>query len=529
LVDDDGDGRADAYETVADDWTTTDNWHEHAFGLHRDAAGRFVVAFGLTDTAGPINMLWPRRKFDFKVVAGEAKLSLAPYQGWVVKITPEGRVEPWACGFREPCGVGVSPDGEVFITDQQGDYIGSSPLIHVEQGKFYGHPASLKWDPARGDRPWTIEQLAAERTPPTVVLPHGALGGSPGEPVWDVTGGKFGPFAGQVFIGDFTKLISRVDLQRVDGRWQGVCFPFLRDAVDLVSAGGKNLTVPAGAEGSKYFRNVASLEGTPLRQGNMRMAFAPDGALYLGQTTRGWAGGDGLQRIVWNGETPVDIATMRLTRDGFRLRFTVPMDRDPLSKTTNYRLGRFRYLYHRGYGSPRIDAADVTLREVRVDGAGQEAELVVDALEPGFIYELETANIAAVDGRPLRHNQAWYTLNRTLDGRRFDGAVTSGELPPEATAEVKPPDAKRGQKVYGTFCINCHRADGRGGGLPGIGPADFTRVGGVMKKTDDELAARVADGVPGKTMPPFGFVLSKQQIVDALAYIRTTFAPKSHP
>src|SRR5690606_29293115 len=115
-------GRADAYETVCDAWPLTDNWHEHAFGLRRDAEGNFIMALGLTDTAGPINTLWPRVPLDFSKVGREAKLSLGPLQGWVFKISPQGKVTPWACGFREPCGVAVSPEGEIFITDQQGDY-----------------------------------------------------------------------------------------------------------------------------------------------------------------------------------------------------------------------------------------------------------------------------------------------------------------------------------------------------------------------------------------------------------------------
>src|SRR5690606_37751593 len=113
---------------------------------------------------------------------------------------------------------------------------------------------------------------------------------------------RFGPFAGQVLIGDFTKLISRVDMEQVDGQWQGACFSFLRDAVGADASrsdGGSRLTIAAGREGQKYFEDVPPLEGGPLRQGNMRMAFAPDGSLYVAQTTRGWGMGDGLQRIVW--------------------------------------------------------------------------------------------------------------------------------------------------------------------------------------------------------------------------------------
>jgi mono/diheme cytochrome c family protein/glucose/arabinose dehydrogenase len=551
LRDTDGDGAADDYESVGDAWVSTDNWHEHAFGLHRDAAGNFVVALGLCDTAGPINVLRPRRPLDFSRVADEAKLSLGPYQGWVLKISPAGEVTPWASGFREPCGVGISPDDDVFITDQQGDYIGSSGLVHVERGKFYGHPASIKWEPGfAADKKPTLDQLAARRTPPAVILPHGSMGGSPGEPVWDRTAGRFGPFAGQVLIGDFTKLISRVDLERVAGEWQGACFPFLRDALDpeaIAKNSGKSaLSMPAGAEGKKYFRNAARLAGTPLGQGSMRMAFAPDGSLYVAQTTRGWGSGDGLQRIVWTGRTPVEVHTMRLTPTGFRLRFTTPMNEATLAEPARYRVTRFRYVYHQHYGSPRIDENPVAVTAVRVASSASApssneapigtvpsgttissstVEVDLEQLDPGFVYLLELDGLTSADGRPVGYPEAYYTLNRTLDGRRYEGAITDGLASVKAAEPPRPGDVKLGARVYTTFCAQCHRIDGKGGGLPGVGAADFTRTGGPLTKPDDELLRRIGEGIPGKTMPPFGYVLSQQQIVDVLAFIRTKFAP----
>lgn len=533
LRDTDRDGAADEYETVADGWAATDNWHEHTFGLRRDEAGNFVLALGLADTAGPINVLRPRVPLDFSSIAQEKKLSLGPYQGWVIKIRPDGAITPWASGFREPCGVGVSPAGEIFITDQQGDYIPSSALIHVERGKFYGHPASLKWDERRRGKKFTLDALATMRTPPSVYLPHGSMGGSPGEPVWDETEGRFGPFVGQAFIGDFTKLISRVDLERVHGDWQGACFSFLRDAVGTealaANSGANNLVAPAGAEGLKYFRDTAPREGTPLRQGNMRMAFAPDGSLYVAQTTRGWGPGDGLQRIVWTGETPFEIAAMRLTQRGFRLRFTSQAEARSAADTANYRLSRFRYVYHEHYGSPRVDQETLNVTAARLQAAGEEVELEIDRLDPGYIYELEVNGVSSAEGRVMQHPHAYYTLNRTLDGRRYEGSITAGAVVSTKVEKPRPPDPKLGGRVYATFCVQCHRPDGTGGGLPGLGAADFTRAGGVLMKSDEELTTRIAEGIPGKTMPPFGYVLSPQQIADVLAFVRASFQAPGAP
>ncbi|RBP46482.1 mono/diheme cytochrome c family protein [Roseimicrobium gellanilyticum] len=539
LRDTDGDGEADCYETVNDDWSVTDNWHEFTFGLHLNRDGEFVLSTGLPDVAGPINQSFPRVPLHLEKVHEEAKPSPGRYEGWVMKVSREGKMTPLASGFRAAAGVGVSPQGDVFATDQQGDYIATSTLVHVQPGRFYGHPASLKWrDDYQG--PLTLEALTQMRTPEAVALPHGAMGGSPGEPVWDTTGGKFGPFMGQIFIGDFTKLISRVFLEKVSGEYQGACFPFIRDAVGLAAiqanSGADNLTIPAGKDGLKYFRDVPPRTGTSLRPGNMRMAFAPDGTLYVAQTTRGWGKGDGLQRIIWSKKTPVEIEKMEVTRDGFRLTFTEVMNAEQLGEVRHYRLGRFRYLYLPS-GSPRVDEAAASIYDIRVAGDHRSVEIAVRDLQPGYIYELELDDLRSKAGVPVENPQAFYTLTRLLDGRTFAGPMSKPLLAPVARTNAAP-DSEAGRRIYGTFCVTCHQPDGKGGALPGteslpttLVAADFTRrgEGAPLSKTDAALIQVITNGAPGKPMPPFGSVLKSDQIRDVLSYLRSAFGDNSPP
>lgn len=533
LRDTDDDGTADRYETLNDDWAVTDNWHEFTFGLRQERDGSFIFSTGLPDVAGPINTRFPRLPLSMEKVHKEIKPSPGRYEGWVMRVGSDGRMTPIASGFRAAAGVGLGPDGEIFVTDQQGDYIATSTLVHVQPGRFYGHPASLKWrEDYRG--PVDLGTLTRLRTPEAVALPHGAMGGSPGEPVWDTTGGKFGPFAGQIFIGDFTKLISRVFLEKVAGEYQGACFPFIRDAVGLAAiqanSGADNLTIPAGKDGLKYFRDVPPRTGTPLRAGNMRMAFAPDGSLYIAQTTRGWGKGDGLQRIVWSKRTPVEIAKMELTRDGFRLTFTTAMDAAQLRDAKTYRLGRFRYLYL-PQGSPRVDETAAEIAAIRVAEDHRSVELAVRDLDPGYIYELELERAHAADGMPLENPQAYYTLTRLLDGRVFTGPMSQALIAAKAE-QLTGPDPETGRRIYGTFCVVCHQPDGKGGALPGsqaiattLVAANFTQrgPGSPLSKPDAELLKTIADGPAGKPMPPFGSVLKPEEIRDVLAYLRAAF------
>lgn len=539
LRDADGDGEAERYETVNDDWSVTDNWHEFTFGLRLNREGDFILSTGLPDVAGPINQRFPRAPLRMEKVHQEAKPSPGRYEGWVMKVNREGKMTPLACGFRAAAGVGVSPQGEIFATDQQGDYIATSTLVHVQPGRFYGHPASLKWR-ADYQGPLTLEDLTQMRTPEAVALPHGAMGGSPGEPVWDTTGGKFGPFAGQVFIGDFTKLISRVFLEKVSGEYQGACFPFIRDAVGLAAiqanSGANNLTIPAGKDGLKYFRDVPPRTGTPLRPGNMRMAFAPDGSLYLAQTTRGWGKGDGLQRIVWSKNTPVEMQKMELTRDGFRLTFTEVMNAEQLGQVNRYRLGRFRYLYLPS-GSPRVDEAAASIDAIRIAGDHRSVEIRVQDLQPGYIYELELEDLHSASGQRVENPQAFYTLTRLLDGRTFAGPMSKPLMAAVAKSDTAP-DPEAGRRVYGTFCVTCHQPDGKGAALPGteglaatLVAADFTRrgEGAPLARPDAELIQIITHGAPGKPMPPFGSVLKPDQIRDVLSYLRSAFGEGAPP
>src|SRR4051812_30874709 len=127
LMDKNGDGKADVYETVYA-WPLSGHYHEYSFGPKIAPDGSFFVtgnvAFGDEE--------WWR---------GESRV---PWRGWTMKIKPDGTMEPWATGMRSPCGIGMI-DGEFFYDDNQGDWQGSGAIFHVTKGSFTGHPAGLKW------------------------------------------------------------------------------------------------------------------------------------------------------------------------------------------------------------------------------------------------------------------------------------------------------------------------------------------------------------------------------------------------
>ena len=383
LRDTNGDGVADDYQTITDDFGLTGNYHEFAFGPLLDRDGNFLIALntasngaGLrSELRGPFN---PRSSYSPE----DRMYSSVPWRGWVLKVTPAGQVTPFASGFRSPNGLGFDAEGNLFVPDNQGDWIGTSPLYHVQPGKFHGHPASLAWKPGESRPPLAIplEELDAQRTRPAILFPHNILANSPTQPLLDATGGKFGPFAGQMFIGEMNRpRIIRLIFDKVDGQIQGAAIPFLDDH--------------------------------GLRAGNNRLAFAPDGSLWVGQNDHGWAGDKGIQRIAWTGEVPMDVLGMKLTRNGFELTFTRPLDAAIASQPSNWPVQRYDYDYHAAYGSRQHDLEEAEVITVHLSPDRTRVSLGFADLIAWRIYELRLDKLKAEDGTPLANPLVCYTLN----------------------------------------------------------------------------------------------------------------------
>ena len=383
LIDEDGDGKADLYQTVNADWGLSDNYHEYAFGPVRDAAGNF---YGTLNTS--LSWVgWAKSdRWDVGRIHDSKMGRAARYRGWCFQITPERKFVPFASGLRSPAGLTINARGEIFYTDNQGDWNCTSSLHHVVKGRFYGHASSLTDHPDYAGK--NLNRISEEefdkfRSRPAIYLPHGELASSPGEPVFDETGGKFGPFADQIFLGDQTKSNEmRAVLEQVGGEYQGVIFDF----------------------------------ADPLQCGVIRNRFAPDGSLWIGQTGRGWRSvGEktfGLQRIVWDGKTtPMEMHSVSLTKTGFRVHFTQPVTRATAEKPANYAIKHWGYIFQAEYGSPKVSPTDLTPTAVKLSPDGLTAELELPLVKES-VYQLTLSNITSAEGAPMTNPTGYYTLNR---------------------------------------------------------------------------------------------------------------------
>jgi hypothetical protein len=241
-------------------------------------------------------------------------------------------------------------------------------------------PSGMLYDGQKGT---SKEGGLPPHTPPAIWFPYGRMGMSASEPIWDTTRGKFGPFAGQCFVGDQTRsTVMRVYLEKINGRYQGACFPFRHG----------------------------------FQCGINRLEFGADGSLYAGQTNRGWGslGGKpfGLQRLVYTGKMPFEIHSMKLTgKNSFELTFTKPLDAMTAGRAEAYNVQSFTYNYWPTYGSPEVDRRGEKVSDVQVSADGKSVTLKVDGLKVGRVYGLNLDGVKSMDGDAVLHPEGYYTLN----------------------------------------------------------------------------------------------------------------------
>jgi len=389
LKDQDGDGRADVFETITDGWGVSGDYHEYAFGSRFDKAGDLWLVLCLTGSFS----------------------SKTEFRGWAMRVKPDGKLVPTCGGIRSPGGIGFDADGQVFYTDNQGPWHGASTLQHLVPGSFQGHPGGNAWydkaphmgprpldpipeayqgDSKRADKTPRVDpdrMIAArkrikELVPPAVYMVHGKIGNSSSFIVCDLSGGKFGPFQKQLFVADQSHSnISRVFLEEVNGVKQGVVFPF-------------RLGFKSGLIGGRMNEQ---------------------GQLFAGGSDRGWGAKGGqpfsFERLDWTGKVPFEVHEMRAKPDGFELTFTEPVDAKTAGDVASYSMRQFTYAYREEYGGPEVDEKRPKITQVVVSADKKSVRLTIDALNQGDIHELHLDGVKSATGLPLLHKVGYYTLN----------------------------------------------------------------------------------------------------------------------
>lgn len=434
----DRDGVADLYEPIYQ-FELSGNYHEYTYGPVVDKEGNLWVT---------LNLAW--------IGFGEGKF--AKWRGWLVKISKDGKLEPFAAGLRSPAGYSMNVDGDIFYGENQGDWVGSGRVSHLAKGDFAGNPGGLKWAkepnspfklsleeiPDNGNPMYEAAQKVKNLKLPAVWFPHAIMGISTSDILQDTTKGKFSPFPGQYFVADQGQSkVMRMGLEKVNGQYQGFCINYR--------------------------------EG--FQSGILRERFGLDGSMFVGMTSRGWGstGKDlyGLQRLVWNGKMPFEIDFIKATSDGFEIRFTHEIDPASAQKALSYAIRSYIYKYQHQYGSPIIQVKDMSPKAIQIAKDRKSLRLVLDGLRPYFVHELKLSGLRNAQGEALLHETAYYTLNQIPSGDKT--MVQVGDAPIVEKVAIanntqgKPKTATAGlideKEVMALLkkhtCLACHAKDKR--------------------------------------------------------------------
>jgi len=359
LRDTDGDGRADERTVVADGWGYTDDYHDWTTGPVRDSEGNLYVAVG-SDYAQK-----------------KRTSPLTRWRGTVLRIAPDGTVEPIARGMRYPIGIAADAEGRLFVSDQQGVANTFNEVNHVVPGRFYGVAARDDQDPP-------------EETRPAVQIPHPwtrSVNGLAFLP--EDLEGPWAPFAGHGVGFEYNnRFLVRFTTQEVNGELQGASYALT---------------------GTEWDNEQQTFLGP------ICGAVGPDGALYVGSIhDSGWLGGQNTGEIVRlrpdGSKLPNGIRELRATPEGFEIEFVRPVDAKMAEEAANYQISGYTRVWEGSYATPDSGRYQPRIGKVQLSADGRVVRLAVDDLREKYVYEL-TLSVRSADGSKLSPEAAHYTMN----------------------------------------------------------------------------------------------------------------------
>lgn len=363
LRDTDGDGRADVRELVADGWGYTEDYHDWTMGIVRDSRGNLYVGTGS----------------DYAKRGRDREKSR--WRGKVLRIDPAGTVTPLGHAFRYPTGLAITPDDQVFVSDNQGVQNTFNEINHLVAGASYGVPSLYEESPA------------APATPPAIQVPH----------PWtrSVNGIFFLPrssapaaFAGHGIGCEYdSRFLVRFTLQRVGDTYQGAVYPFSQP------------TAPGSRDGF-----IGTLCG----------AVSPQGDIYIGSIhDSGWLGGANVGDIVRlrpAGKLPAGIREIRAGTEMFTIFFTAAIDRTAAARPESYEIAGYTRKWQGAYATPDSGRHKLEVQSVDVARDGLSVTLHTPRQQTGYVYEITCGRIGPPDQPALWPGIGHYTLNRLPAG-----------------------------------------------------------------------------------------------------------------
>ena len=353
LVDTNGDEVIDDYITICNAWDVSANFHEFAFGLEEKDG-------------------WLYGNLAIGILPGGASAPNQPqHRGRTFRVEiATGNIEYVTTGLRTPNGVGIGVDKELFISDNQGDWLPACKIMHVEKDAWYGSRAV----DFEGTKDFKMKD-------PVVWLPQDEIGNSPSQ----ITYMDKGPYKGQMVHGEVTHGgLKRVFAEKINGQYQGVVFRFVQG----------------------------------LEAGVNRLCWGPDDALYIGGvgSTGNWGHTGklwyGLQKIKYNEKPAFEMLAVRAKTNGIEIEFTEPLREGEGWDKNLYNIEQWYYKPTADYGGPKLDQKKLEVKSVSVSEDRKKVFLELGGVKEKYVvYVRLLEHMISDKGNGLLSTEAWYTMN----------------------------------------------------------------------------------------------------------------------
>jgi cytochrome c2 len=489
------DGSADYYENFSNVMSQSAESREWAGDMVIGPDGCFYIAKGGSQSNGP--------GITKSVVKGFREGS--KQNGTVMKISRDGlSYEIIATGLRGPY-LGMHPKkGMLTGSDQQGNFVPSTPIYLIKKGDYYGVPATVH----RNDNP--------EIAPPLTWLPHRVDRSSISQ-AW-VTSNKMGPLSENLIHFSFAR--------------PGI-FRVLMDSSAKITQGG-----------------VTFIHGNYPAPTSKGITNPADGQLYItgfnlwGSSSMGISS---LMRLRYTGRQSYMPNQFRAGKQGIILSFDSELEAASATEPGNFQVKRWNYKRTEEYGSGhfKLDGStgEETLNVVATYLSSDRTKVLLLVPDLKEVMQMEVDyQLVAKDGKRM-NDQFHFTVNNLS---QFDPATfgfsnvnlalldaktsgTTAETPAEEMAS-----AEKGKELFQKMaCFGCHSEGTKTKGM--YGPPFMNLYKSVRHFEDgtsaiaDEPYIRESILKPGakiikgynEEMPSFVGILTDNDIESITLYIKT--------
>ncbi len=485
LADTNGDQECDRYEMFCNLFAQTAETREFPNSMKLGTKGELYISKG-----------------------GQEGSTLGKHNGTVIKVAPDGKsIEVIGYGLRQPF-IGVHPQtGLVTASDQQGNYVPSTPLHIISGHHFYGHLPTVA----------PKEQYPETITEPLTWIPH-PVNPSGVTQTW-LIGAKMGPVDGElIHIGYNRPEIFRVLMNTRFARPQAAVTSFSRD-FDFPTLNA----VVNPADGQLYVIGF-QVWGTVVKKIS------------------------GLARVRHTGRSRVLLKEVTPTDKGLLLHFNARLDATLATNPDSYNAERWNYRRTPDYGSPHLKPDGSTGQEWMTASSaylskdGRSVLVGFPDMKAG-VHQMRIGwGLKSADGLKAENTayfSPWELLTFNAEKEGFGDIQVDLTPRKSAPAVAVKATAEEGNRLYQMFgCMACHSTDGTlvgkvGPSWKGLFGSEREIAKGVKGKFKADEAylresilnpsAKVVKGFEkfDAGMPIYAGILNESQIESLIMFIKS--------